>query len=90
MAHDLPEWFDLDRRLARLQEIPVLLQFRTVDFRPGLHESPLRYRQATSQALDGIHREDRRFILVVRVKMCAVMLHAGFDKHPDNNPEEPR
>src|SRR5688500_9462393 len=27
MAHGLPEWFDLDARLAGLQELPVRLQF---------------------------------------------------------------
>jgi hypothetical protein len=27
MGHGLPEWFNLDGRLARLQEIPIVLQF---------------------------------------------------------------
>jgi hypothetical protein len=40
MPHDLPEWFDLDGWLAGLQEIPVVLQFRPMDFGPCLDEPP--------------------------------------------------
>ena len=41
MAHDLPEWFDLDGRLAGLQEIPVRLQFRSVNLGPGFNQRSL-------------------------------------------------
>jgi hypothetical protein len=31
----LPQWVDLDRRLTRLQERPVVLEFGPMDFHPG-------------------------------------------------------
>jgi hypothetical protein len=73
MPHDLPEWFDLDRRPAGLQEIPVVLQLRPVDLRPGLDEPLLRLRQAAPKALECVHGEDRGVFLVVRMEMRAVM-----------------
>lgn len=88
--HDLPERFDLDGRLTGLQEIPVRQQFRPVDLRPGLNQPLLGLWQVAAQTLDRVHREYRRLILVVRVEVRSVMLPASFDKHPDDNPEEPR
>ena len=73
-----------------MQEIPVLLQFRSVDFRSRLDESPLRDGQATSQTFDRVHSEDGRVVLVVRVEMRSMVLAAGFDEHSDDDPEEPR
>jgi hypothetical protein len=90
MDHDLPEWFDLDGRLAGLQQIPVMLQFRPVDLRPCLDEPLLRLWQASARALNRVHREHSRLVLVVRVEMRSVVLRAGFDEHTDNDPEEPR
>jgi hypothetical protein len=86
----LPEWFDLDGRLARLQGIPVVLQFRSVNFRPGFYESALGDGQATAQTLNGVHCKDCCFVLIVRMKMRAVVLSASFDEHPDDDSEEPR
>src|SRR5882672_1504442 len=90
MDHDLPEWFDLDGRLAGLQEIPVMLQFGPVDLGPCLDESLLRLWQASAQVLNRVHGEDSRMFLVVRVEMRSVVLRAGLDEHPDDDPEEPR
>ena len=62
MGHGLPEWFDLDRRLARLQEIPIALQFLSVNLRPGLHEPPLRLGHTAAEAFDRVHGKDRRLV----------------------------
>jgi hypothetical protein len=86
----LPEGFDLDGRLAGLQELPIVLQFRSMNLRPGLDEPLLGLRQAPAKTIERINREDRCLILIVRVEMCAVILSAGFHKHPDHNPEEAR
>jgi hypothetical protein len=48
MAHDLPEWFDLDGRLPGLQQIPVVLQLFPVDLRPSLDQPLLRPGQAAA------------------------------------------
>ena len=90
MAHRLPEWFDLDRWLAGLQQFPVGLQFCPMDFRPRFYQSSLRGRQTTAQALDRVYCEYRRLLLVVRVKVRAMMLAACFDEHPDDDSKEPR
>jgi len=90
MAHGLPEWFDFDRWLAGLQEIPVVLQFCPMDFGPGFDEPLLRLGQAAAQAFNRVHGEDSRKVLVVRMKMRSVVLSAGFDEHADDDPEEPR
>ena len=66
MGHRLLEWFDLDGRLTGLQEVPVLLQFRSMDFRPCLNESLLRLWQAAAKALDGVDSENGGVFLVVR------------------------
>ena len=87
---DLPEWIDLDGRLAGLQELPIVLQLRAVNLRPSLHEALLRLRQAAVQALKRVDGEDSRVLLVERVKVCAVVLPTGFHEHPDDNSEEPR
>jgi hypothetical protein len=89
MGHGLPEWVDLDGRLAGLQELPVVLQFCTVNLHPSLDEPLLRLRQATAETLDRVDRENGRLLLVIRVKMRAVMLTASLDEHPYDDPEEP-
>ena len=73
MGHRLPEWFDLDRRLARLQEIPIAPQFLSVNLRPSLHEPLLCLGHTAAEALDRVHSKDRRVLLVIRVKMRAMM-----------------
>jgi hypothetical protein len=89
MDHGLPEWFDLDRGLARLQELPIVLQFVSVNLRPGLNQPLLRLWQAASQAVDRVHGKDRGLILVVRVEMGAMMWDARLNKHPDDDSEKP-
>jgi hypothetical protein len=84
----LPEWIDLDGRLAGLQEVPVMLEFRAVYFRPRLDQTQLRLRHAATQALDVVDREHSGVLLVVRVKMWPMMLAAGFDEHPNDDAEE--
>jgi hypothetical protein len=39
---DLPEWVDLDGRLAGLQALPIMLQLGSVDLGPRLDEPLLR------------------------------------------------
>jgi len=90
MGHALPEWFDLDGRLAGLQELPVVLQFQAVDLGSCLDEPLLRLWQAATEALNGVHREDSRLVLIVRVEMRSVVLPASLDEHPDDDPKEPR
>ena len=70
----LSEWLDLDWRLPRLQELPVVLQFRAVDLHPGLNEPLLRLGQATAETLDRVDRKHRRVVLVIRVEMRPVTL----------------
>jgi hypothetical protein len=66
----LPQWLDLDGRLAGLQELPIVLQLCSVTLRPGFNEALLRLEQAAAETLECVDREHRRLILVVRVK-CA-------------------
>ena len=73
MKHELPEWLDLDRRLARLQEIPIALQFLSVNLRPSLHEPLLCLGHTAAEAFDRVHGKDRRVVLVIRMKMRAMM-----------------
>ena len=87
---DLPEWVDLDGWLAGLQELPIVLQLRTMDLRPGLDEALLRLQQTAAQTFNRVDSEDSRMLLVERVKVCAVVLTSGFDEHTDDDSEEPR
>jgi len=84
----LPEWFDLDGWLTGLQELPIVLQLRSMDFPPRLDQPLLRLRQAATQALERVDCEDGRVFLVVRVEVRAVVLPAGFDEHSDDDAEE--
>jgi hypothetical protein len=88
MTHDLPEWFDLDGRLTRLQEIPIMLQFCPVNFGPSLNKPELRFGKAAAQAFDRVYREHRRLILIVRVEIRPVMLTTCFDEQPNDDSEE--
>jgi hypothetical protein len=88
MGHGLPQWIDLDGRLTGLQELPVVLKFRSVDLRPRLDQSRLRLWQPATQAFDVVDGEHRRMFLVVRVKVGPMMLPAGFDEHPNDDAEE--
>src|SRR5439155_21046181 len=90
MGHGLPEWFDLDRRLPRLQEIPIVLQFLSVNLSPSLHEPLLCLGHFAAEAFDRVHGKDRRVVLVIRVKMRGMMGLALLSEHPNDDPEEPR
>ena len=74
----LPEWLDLDGRLAGLQEHPIVLQFAPVDLRPCLDQALLRFRQAAAQAFNGVEREHRGVLLIEGMKMRAVVLDTAF------------
>jgi hypothetical protein len=88
MGHGLPEWVDLDWKFARLQEIPICVQLRAVNLRPGFDQPPLGLRQLPTQALERVEREDGRVVLIVRVEMRAMMWVTRLNEHPNNDPEE--
>lgn len=85
----LPERFNLDGRLPGLQQVPVLLQFLTVDLDPRLNETALRDGDLATKHLGGIDGEHRGVFLVVSVEMGPVMLAARFGEHPNDDSEEP-
>jgi hypothetical protein len=68
LSSSSPQWFDLERRLTGLQEVPVVQQFVPMNFGPGLNESLLGPRQIAANAFDwiesehglGIHRMTRQ------------------------------
>jgi hypothetical protein len=76
---------DLDRRLTRLQERPVVLKFGPMD-----DEAFLRFRQPAAEAFYCVDGENGRVLLVVRVEMRPMVGLAGFDVHPDYDSVEPR
>jgi len=86
----LPEWFDLDGRLAGLQEFPIDPQFLAVNLRPGLDQPLLRLRQSTAEAFDRVDCKHRSLILVVRVEVRPMVGLAEFDEHPNHDSEESR
>jgi hypothetical protein len=90
MGHGLPEWFDLDWRLAGLQEIPIVLQFVPMDLRPSLNQPQLRLWQAAAETFDRVHGKYRGLILVVRVEMRAMMRTASLNEHSNDDSEKPR
>ena len=57
-----------------MQQLPIRLQFSPVNLGPRLNEPKLRLGKTAPQALDRIHREHRRLILIVRVEVRSVML----------------
>jgi hypothetical protein len=54
----LPQWIDLDGRLAGLQELPVVLQFRSVDLCPCFDKALLWPGNTAAEAFDSVYRED--------------------------------
>jgi hypothetical protein len=90
MIHDLPEWLDLDGRLARLQQVPVVLQFCPVDLGPCFDEPLLRFRKAATKTLDGVDGEHSRLLLIIGVEVRSMMLTPGLDEHPDHDSEKAR
>jgi hypothetical protein len=73
-----------------LQEFPVLLQFRSVDFCPGLNETSLGNGKFSALTLDRVYSKYCRVLLIVGVKVGSIVLSAGFNKHSDDDPEKPR
>jgi hypothetical protein len=72
-----------------LQEIPIALQFLSVNLGPGLHEPPLRRGKTAAEAFNRVQGKDRRIVLVIRVKMRAMVGLALLSEHPNDDPEEP-
>jgi len=60
-----------------------------VDFRPRLDEPALPPGKLTTDELDRVDREDAEIILIVRVEVWSVVRSRGFDKHPNDDSEEP-
>jgi hypothetical protein len=85
----LPEWVNLDGRLPRLQQVPVVLQFLAMDLDPRLNETTLRDRDLATKQLGGLDGEHCGVFLVVGVEMGPVMLAASFGKHSNDDSEEP-
>jgi hypothetical protein len=86
----LPEWLNLDWRLTRLQQLPILSQFFPVNLSPRLDEATLSRRQLPAQTLDGVDGEHGGVLLVVRVKVRSMMLPARLHEHPDHDAKEAR
>src|SRR5438093_13286169 len=74
----LPQWLTLERRLAGLQERPVLQQLRMVDFGPRLDEALLRARKA-------VNRRRRRSPRLTRSHRRARATNAGRAPYPSGN-----
>ena len=73
-----------------LQEVPVRLQFRSMNLGPGFDHASLGDGQIAAQTLDRVDREHCSVLLIVGVKMGAVMRAAGFDEHANHDAEESR
>jgi hypothetical protein len=84
------QWLDLERRLAGLQEDPVLQQFLVVDLCPRLDQSLLRARKITTDALDGIEREHPCGRVVHGMEVGSMMRLTDLHEHSDDDPEKAR
>ena len=85
----LPQWLDLDGRLAGLQELPIVVQFVPVNLCPRFDQPLLGLRQAAAQTFDCVDSECRGLILLVRVEVSATVRAADLDEHPNDDSEEP-
>jgi hypothetical protein len=74
--------------LARLQEIPVRLQLRSVDFGPRFDKPPLWDWKTSSKTLDRVYRKNGGVLLIVRVEVRPMVLASGFNEHANDDPEE--
>ena len=54
-----------------------MLQLAPMNLCPGLDQPILRLRQGPAKAFEGVHREDRGVLLIVRVEMCSVVPRAA-------------
>ena len=68
-----------------MQEIPVGLQFGSVDLGPRLHEAAGADRQLAAQALDRVDLKHRGVCSIVRVEVRAMVHASGFNEHPDHD-----
>jgi hypothetical protein len=75
----LPEWVNLDGRLSRLQQLPVLPQFVSVYLHPGFDQTSLRGWEPAAKDLNRVDREHRCVLLIVGVEVRAMMLAARLD-----------
>jgi hypothetical protein len=85
-----PQWLDLERWLAGLQERPVLQQLLPMDLGPRFNEPLLGARQDATDALDGIKREYRLGVLIHRMEVGSMVGCIDLHKHPDDDPKKPR
>jgi hypothetical protein len=84
----LPQWLNLERRTAGMQESPVVQEFVTMDLCPRFDEALLRSRKSAADTLNRIDGEHRREFLVGRVEVRPVMWCADFWKHADDDSKE--
>ena len=87
MAGLLPQWLDLDGRLAGWQELPIVVQFIPVNLCPCFDQPLLSLREAAAQTFDCVDSEYRGLILVVRVEVCAMVRAASLNEHPNHDSE---
>jgi hypothetical protein len=88
MTIPLPQWLNLERRLARLQAPPVLQLFGMMNLGPRLHQALLRTRKRATDALDRIQGKRRDGVRVRRMEMRPVVWSADFREHPNDDSEE--
>jgi len=69
----LPQWFDLERCLTRLQAPPVVQQLRVMNFGPSLDQALLRARERAANAFDRIQGKRRDCVLVRGMEMRSVV-----------------
>jgi hypothetical protein len=87
-ALHLPQWLNLERRTAGMQERPVVPQFLMMDLCPRFNEALLRPRKSTTDTLNRIEGKHRVEFLVGRVEVRPMMWRADFWKHPDDDSKE--
>jgi hypothetical protein len=86
----LPQWFNLERRTAGMQESPVVQKLVTMDLCPRFDEALLRPWQSAADTFDRIESEHRFEFLVRRVEVWPVMRCTDFWKHADDDPKKAR
>ena len=84
------QWLDRERRLAGLQEGPILQQFLPMDLGPRLNQPLLRPRKVATEALDGIKSEGSLGFLIRRMEVGSMMGRSELHEHPDDDSEKTR
>jgi hypothetical protein len=85
----LPQWLNLERRTAGMQQSPVVEQFIVMDLCPRLDKALLRSRKRASDALYRIEGEHCLEFLIDGMKVRPMMWRADFWKHADDDSKEP-